>query len=539
HWSNRGAVASNIIETPHFGTFKAITDCEFDLAYSPLISWRHGKGEIIFLQMDISGRTESDPAAELLGRNVVRYLNSPLEGSQDRKAICASQKTSDRISLLGFSSAPWQDSIDPARNIVVFGKGDSELWPKLRESVLSFAEKGGRVLFLPAISGVIADPVFRGLSLKPLRASRAGTSVDSDKLLDGIGLQNLHWREPIDLLKLEADAGSRFQSLLGGLAGTLSHGKGQFVFLQVDPDAFNDYAAVSDDDSRLRKASDKPLPDAWYAKDRNRSRWQSNRMEAILLTNIGVESSPTLVKALFENRRKMPFYPVEKWMLLGPIPPPENNDTDPVSADFNPLLKDRVFEKPVLLPSGKTISWHAPNDFNNGLGIGGMVDLGKVYGVKLKQTSIAMTYLWSSRDRMATFQFGGDWWLKVDLNGKEIFKTGTDITSHSGSKFSKEFGFTVKAPLKKGWNEVICTVGSGSGGNAFWFQVSNPGDVIEQQSVTPPKDTPMLFLRFAAGGQYGKMSAEEMDESENTPPGFSLYTDPLTVTDDPYLYMRW
>ena len=539
HWSNRGTVASNIIETPHFGTFKAISDCEFDLAYSPLISWRHGTGEIVFIQLDVSGRTESEPAAELLCRNIVRYLDSPLEGGQNRSAICASQKTSERISSLGFSSAPWSGSLDPVKNILVFGKGDSELWPKLRESALSFADKGGSVLFLPAESGVISDPTFKGLSLKPLRTSKAGTVVDNDKLLDGVGLQHLHWREPIDLLKLEADSGSRFQSLLGGLAGTLPHGKGKFVFLQVDPDAFGDYAAARDDDARLRKATDKPLPDSWYAKDRNRSRWQSNRLDALLLTNLGVESSPALAKSIFEGKRKMPFYPVEKWMLLGPIPPPGNPDTDPVAADFSSLLKDRTFEKPLALPSGKSISWYAPNDFNNGLGIGGMIDLSKVYGVKTGQTSIAMTYIWSSRDRSATFQFGADWWLKVNLNGKEIFRTGSDVTSHSGMKFSKEFGFTVKAPLKKGWNEVICTVASGSGGNAFWFQISNPGDTIEEQAITPPKDTPMIFLRFAAGGQYGKMTKEELEESENAAPGFSLYTEPLTSTDDPYLYMRW
>ena len=268
------------------------------------------------------------------------------------------------------------------------------------------------------------------------------------------------------------------------------------------------------------------------------SRWQSNRLDAILLANLGVESSPALAKSIFDGKRKMPFYPVEKWMLLGPIPPPENPDADPVAADFRALLKDRTFEKPVVLPSGKSIPWYAPNDFNNGLGIGGMIDLSKVYGVKTGQTSVAMTYLWSSRDRAATFQFGADWWLKVDLNGKEIFRTGSEIQSHSGQKFSKEFGFTVKSQLRKGWNEVTCVVGSGSGGNAFWFQVSNPGDTVEEQSIVPPKDTPTIFLRFAAGGQYGKMSVDEMEESENVPAEFSLYTEPLTVTDDLYLYIR-
>ncbi len=539
HWSNRGSIASNIVETPHFGAFKAVVDCEFDLAYSPLLSWRHGTGEILFLQMDVTGRKGDDPAADRLRRNVVRYLQAPLDSPQLRTAIGVSQKTSDRVAALGFSSNVWNDAPDSGRGIVVVGKGDIQEWQSLREKIIAFAAAGGTIVISPATSEILADQVFKGLSLKPFRSCGAGTAVDADPLLEGVGLQHLRWREPLDLLKLEAEAACGFKSLLGGLAGTLQHGKGRFVFVQIDPEAFTNYAAVKDDDARLRKADDKELPDAWYAKDRNRSRWQTNRLFSLVLTNLGVESSPALVKTIFEGKRKMPFYPVEKWALLGPIPPPENPDADPVAADLEPFLKSREFEKPVVLPSGKSISWCAPSDFNNGLGIGGMVDLSKVHGVSTRQVSIAMTQIWSTCDRTATLQFGADWWLKINLNGKEIFRTDSDVTSHNGMKFSKDFGFTIKAQLKKGWNEVVCFVGSGSNGNAFWFQLSNPGDTVEEQAITPPKDTPFLLVRFAAGGQYGKMSAAELEESENAPAGFPLYTEPLTVTDDPYLYLRW
>ncbi|XHR30588.1 MAG: glycoside hydrolase family 2 TIM barrel-domain containing protein [Chthoniobacteraceae bacterium] len=540
HWSNRGTVASDIVETPHFGPFKAITDCEFDLAYSPLLSWRHGAGEVIFSQLDITGRTESDPAVERLHHNLVRYFQAPLEKSvQNRIAVCASDKTYEQIAAMGFAAKQWEDAPNPAENIMVFGKEDLARWPKLRDKALAFANNGGDVLIFPAAGDLFSDPAFKGLSLKPWRTNKAGDAVDRDRLLNGIGLQNIHWREPIDFLKIESTEASTFKSLLGGLAGRLPMGKGQFIFFQVTPEAFGNYAAVMDEDTRLRKAEEKPLTLAWYSKDRKRSVWQTHRLDALLLANLGLESSPALVKAIFEAKAKMPFYPVDKWMLLGPIPPPSDPNADPVAADFSPLLKERVFEKPVQLSSGQSIPWYAPNDFNNGLGIAGMVDLGKPYGVKLKQTALAITYLWSSRDRVATLQFGADWWLKIQLNGKEIFRTGSDVLSHAGNKFAPDFGFTVKAPLQKGWNEVVCAVGAGSGSNAFWFRVSNPGDVIEEQSIVPPKDTPNLFLRYAAGGKYGKMSAAELEESENAPAGFSLYTEPLTVTDDPYLYMRW
>jgi len=527
HWSNRGSVASNLVETPQFGAFKALSDCEFDLSYTPLLSWRHGKGEIVFSQLDLSGRTDSDPAAERLQRNLVNYFQTLL-AQQSRQAVCASPATQDKIAGLGFAAQPWKDKLDPAADLLVFGKDDAAAWREHRGEAEAFAQSGGTVLFFPAS----AEMELTGLSLQPVRVVGNVAPVDANPLLDGVGPQHLHWREPVDLVKVE---GPGVESLLGGLAGVLPQGQGRFVFLQTDPAAFANFAAVQADDTRLRKPGEQAILDSAYAKDRRRSLWQAKRLDALALSNLGLESSPELVKTLFHGKRKMPFYPVDKWMLLGPIPP----RADPLALDLAALLRERAAEKPVAMGDDKAATWCAPIDFNNGLGVGGMVDLAKVYGVKERQASVAVTYLWSSRPRLATFEVGADWWLKVQLNGQEIFRTGSDVKSNMGGAFAKGFAFSVKAQLKQGWNEVVCAVGSGGSGNAFSFRVSNPGDVKEEQTLAPPKESPMIFLRFAAGGQFGKMSANELEESENAPTGFPLYADPLTVDDDPYLYMRW
>ena len=71
---NRGNVASALIEKPARGDFLPILDGGYGLQYSPLIEYREGRGMVLFCQMDVTGRTESDPAAETLAHNMLEYV---------------------------------------------------------------------------------------------------------------------------------------------------------------------------------------------------------------------------------------------------------------------------------------------------------------------------------------------------------------------------------------------------------------------------------------------------------------------------------
>ena len=67
----RGNVASVLIEKPARGDFLPILDGGYGLQYSPLMEYREGKGMVLFCQMDVTGRTESEPAADALTRNML------------------------------------------------------------------------------------------------------------------------------------------------------------------------------------------------------------------------------------------------------------------------------------------------------------------------------------------------------------------------------------------------------------------------------------------------------------------------------------
>ena len=68
---NRGNVASVLIEKPARGDFLPIVDGGFSLQYSPLLEYREGQGLVLFCQLDVTGRTEAEPAADTLVRNIL------------------------------------------------------------------------------------------------------------------------------------------------------------------------------------------------------------------------------------------------------------------------------------------------------------------------------------------------------------------------------------------------------------------------------------------------------------------------------------
>src|SRR5262249_17784982 len=70
HWGNRGAVCSAAIEKPLHSGWRPILECEFDLAYSPLLELDYGRGRLILCTLDLEDHVPLDPAAATLARNL-------------------------------------------------------------------------------------------------------------------------------------------------------------------------------------------------------------------------------------------------------------------------------------------------------------------------------------------------------------------------------------------------------------------------------------------------------------------------------------
>lgn len=77
HWGNDNIVATYTLEKPQVGSARALLDCGFDLAETPLLEVSKGEGLIIFCQVDVTDRIPADPVSTTLVRNLLNYLSLP------------------------------------------------------------------------------------------------------------------------------------------------------------------------------------------------------------------------------------------------------------------------------------------------------------------------------------------------------------------------------------------------------------------------------------------------------------------------------
>ncbi len=88
HWGNRGVVSSAALEKPHLSGWRPILEGEFDLAYSPLMELDYGKGRLTLCTLDLEDHYAADPAADLIGRQLVKYVASaPLAPKADNSVV--------------------------------------------------------------------------------------------------------------------------------------------------------------------------------------------------------------------------------------------------------------------------------------------------------------------------------------------------------------------------------------------------------------------------------------------------------------------
>ena len=142
----RGSVASVLIEKPARGSFLPILDGGFSLQYSPLMEYREGKGMILFCQVDVTGRTESDPAAETLARNILEYAAAWKPRAQ-RKALYIGDAAGRRyFEAAGLPIASYDGGGLSADHVLVVGPGGGRQLASKAASIGSWLKSGGNLL---------------------------------------------------------------------------------------------------------------------------------------------------------------------------------------------------------------------------------------------------------------------------------------------------------------------------------------------------------------------------------------------------------
>ena len=228
---NYGCVASVLIEKPSRGNFLPLVDCGFDLQYSPLMEYAEGKGRMVFCQLDVTGRSETDPAADKLCLNLLRYLQKTPAATEVRPVAYAGDERG--AALLRDLHVPFEQATRAqAGQLLVLGPKAPAV-PGLDAAL----QQGARVLclgmdnedlqrVLPGVATVKDEPTTPALIEKFDRPELAGVS-NSD----------LHWRTLLTLPALSETGADRNQAL-----AVIERGPGRVVLCQAAPWMF-DYQA--------------------------------------------------------------------------------------------------------------------------------------------------------------------------------------------------------------------------------------------------------------------------------------------------------
>jgi hypothetical protein len=223
-------VASALIEKPARGDFLPIVDGGFSLQYSPLIEYRDGEGMILFCQMDVTGRSESDPAAETLVRNMLKYVSAWKPAPHRRAAYIGDPDGLKFLELLGVSASHYEGGNLQADQVLIVGPGGGRKLAADKAAVVEWLNSGGKLVAI-GLDQLDADGAL------PFKISlRSGEHIAShfdppglNSPLVGFGPADVHNRDPRELPLVAAGA-----TVIGDGVLALAK-KSNVVFCQLPP----------------------------------------------------------------------------------------------------------------------------------------------------------------------------------------------------------------------------------------------------------------------------------------------------------------
>ncbi|MBN2449998.1 MAG: hypothetical protein JXR77_06395, partial [Lentisphaeria bacterium] len=248
----RGSVASVLIEKPARGDFLPICDGGFSLQYSPLLEYREGRGMILFCQMDVTARSESDPAADTLVRNILRYADTWRPHPVRQVVHAGAVDGLHHLAYAGIAVQPYDGGAIPPDRILIVGAGAPAV--PARGDVSAFLDGGGRLLALGLDAGAV-DAFLPG-AIRTEPGEHIATWFEpfpSGSPLAGISPADVHNRDP-RTLPLVVGGATPFGN--GVLAGDRD---GDTVYCQLTPYRMASPPAGAEESPRPRE-TDAPPP---------------------------------------------------------------------------------------------------------------------------------------------------------------------------------------------------------------------------------------------------------------------------------------
>jgi beta-galactosidase len=489
-WTNTHAVASVVLQIPHMVGFSPVLVAEFDLDYSPLLVWQHGRGSVYYSTLDLTDRVGVDPAATHLARKLVETASVDILANEPFRFVGASthyaryrydhahaRRSSSAVRYVGDAKGRTLlnhlgVATDPKSSLVVVGSGGIPEQAELD----GMAKQGATVLFLPRTAEELA-----AFGLKTTKADLVRTTVPDHRLFQGIGQNLLRWRDTLHVTTFAQDGqpdgansiGEPVPAIVGGDGLFLIRriGGGQQVFVQLDPFALDD-----------RYPDDAPEYEAIVLSTvRLRQFW------AQLLTNAGADCTAALAERLTTLEAGPAYQQLGHWYVLGPFAadakkkPAGVLDTEypgekaAIAGDTNPNLTYTRADGKAL--DFRTTVQADKSDFMN-----------LAATLKAGENSVAYATCTVNRDKAgaAVLRLGVDYWMKVWVNGELVYRMDH---GHGSPKPNRHL---VKAHLKAGENVITLKVLAGGKGFGFWANLAD-GEETDEQAAGVAKAEARLY----------------------------------------------
>jgi hypothetical protein len=193
------------------------------------LEYREGKGMVLFCQMDVTGRTESDPAAERLASNVLGYV-SAWRPAPKRKAVYVGNLAGRRhLESAGVSLSPYKGGKPADDEVLVVAAGGGRELAEDAARVADWLAEGGHVLAL----GLDEQEASAFLPMKVAMRNEEHIAAyfepfGVDSLLAGVAPADVHNPAPRELPLVCVDA-----AIGGGVLGKVEGAN--VVFCQLPP----------------------------------------------------------------------------------------------------------------------------------------------------------------------------------------------------------------------------------------------------------------------------------------------------------------
>jgi hypothetical protein len=203
----RGNVASVLIEKPARGDFLPILDGGYGLQYSPLLEYREGKGMVLFCQADVTGRTEGEPAADAVVRNMIRYVSGWKPLARRKTLYVGDPAGKKHLESAGLSLISYAKDELAADRVLIVGSSGGKVLAGDAAALDKWLKEGGHVLAL-GLDGVEAE-AFLPSKIRMKTGEHIAAYFEpsgAKSLLVGIGPADVHNRDPRELPLVTAGA---------------------------------------------------------------------------------------------------------------------------------------------------------------------------------------------------------------------------------------------------------------------------------------------------------------------------------------------